>query len=64
MKLNTKRNFLLAFCSGVFFLIAKAGVDDISTNGTAGIGLMLVAFGGLAMVAFLIALGVRLWGEE
>lgn len=64
MKLETKRNFLLAFVSGFFFLIAKAGVDDVATNGVDGIGLLLVMVGGLPMVLSLIALGVRLWGED
>ncbi len=59
-----RQNYILLALSGIFFLVAKGGFDDLAKNGVDGFGIFFVMIGGLAMVAFLVALIVRIWDAE
>jgi hypothetical protein len=61
---TARQNYILLALAGIFFLLAKGGVDDIAKNGVEGFGIFFVMIGGLAMVCFLIALIVRIWDAE
>ena len=61
---TARQNYILLALAGIFFLLAKGGVDDIAKNGVEGFGIFLVVIGGLAMIGFLVALIVRIWDAE
>lgn len=59
-----RQNFILLALSGVFALILNASVADVSKSGVEGFGIFGVLVAGLAMIATLVALVVRLWDME
>ena len=59
-----RQNFILFALSGIFALILNAGVTDLATNGTNGFGVFGILIGGMAMLASLVALVIRLWEME
>lgn len=61
---TARQNYILLTLAGIFFLIAKAGWDDVAKNGTEGLGMFGVLIGGLAFVGFSVALVVRIWDME
>jgi anaerobic C4-dicarboxylate transporter len=56
-----RQNFILLALSGIFALITNAGVNDIAKNGVEGFGMFAILIGGLATIASLVTLVVRLW---
>ena len=61
---TARQNYILLALAGIFFLIAKAGWDDIAKSGVEGMGIFFVLIGGLAFVGFMVALIVRVWDME
>lgn len=64
MSVTIKRNLILTALSGIFFLVAKSGFDEMTKTGTEGLGMLPLLIGGLGFVGFATALIVRLWGNE
>lgn len=64
MSVTIKRNLILTALAGIFFLVAKAGFDELAKSGIEGIGMLPLLFGGLGFIGFATALIVRLWGTE
>ena len=64
MSVTIKRNLILTALAGIFFLVAKAGFDELAKSGVEGIGMLPLLVGGLGFIAFSTALVVRLWGTE
>lgn len=59
-----RQNYILLALSGIFALIAKGGIDDVAKNNIEGVGVFFILIGGVATLAFLTALVVRLWDME
>ena len=64
MSVTIKRNLILTALAGIFFLIAKAGFDELAKTGVDGLGMFPLLAGGLGFLGFSTALVVRLWGNE
>ena len=64
MSVTIKRNLILTALAGIFFLIAKAGFDELAKSGVEGLGMFPLLVGGLGFIGFSTALVVRLWGTE
>ena len=64
MSVTIKRNLILTALAGIFFLIAKAGFDELAKFGVEGLGMFPLLVGGLGFIGFSTALVVRLWGNE
>ena len=64
MSVTIKRNLILTALAGIFFLIAKAGFDELAKTGLDGLGMFPFLIGGFGFLGFTIGLIVRLWGDE
>jgi hypothetical protein len=64
VSVTIKRNLILVALAGIFFLIAKSGMDEMSKTGLDGLGVFPFLIGGFGFVGFSIGLVVRLWGND
>jgi hypothetical protein len=64
MSVTIKRNLILLALAGIFFLVAKSGLDEMGKSGLDGLGIFPFLIGGFGFLGFSIGLVVRLWGNE
>ena len=61
---TARQNYILLALAGIFFLIAKAGWDELAKSGLDGLGIFGLMIGGIPFLGFAIGLVVRLWDAE
>jgi protein-S-isoprenylcysteine O-methyltransferase Ste14 len=64
MSVTIKRNLILLALAGIFFFVAKSGLDEMAKTGLDGLGIFPFLIGGFGFLGFSIGLVVRLWGNE
>lgn len=61
---TARQNYILLALTGIFFLVAKSGFDELAKTGLDGLGVFPLLVGGFGFVGFAIALVIRMWDMD